>query len=442
MPGGLPLLQRLWHIFRETFSPLTNANLGIYLGGQAVSLLGTWMQITAQSWVVWQLSQRETALGIVAMFSSVPFLLLGPIAGVWADRLDRRKVLVFTQAVAMVLAFGLAALVQWKLVRLWHVYALAFGLGVVNTLDMPAQQAFLGDLSGMGLVRRAVILNGMIVQVSRMLGPTLAGWVIAALGVAPAFWLNGASFVAVIASLLAVRAQQVHGRTAQSTGQFREGLQFLVGQPRIQDLMILTAFATFFGFSNSQIMPAIATEVLHKGPEALGTLMGASGAGALASVLLALPILQKLRRAGRMLAGSLIWSGVWFVLFASARQMPTALAAMFCSGIGIPVVLTTANGLLQVLVPGNMRARLLSIWIMVSFGFQPIAALMVGYSASLFGPANAVLINGALMALGALLLLLFRTGLWHWVPHVQHHGGGGLPAGREPGAKPEPGPVG
>jgi MFS family permease len=160
--------------FQETFSPLRNRNLRIYLGGQAVSLIGTWMQITAQSWVVWRLSRSEAALGIVGMFSGLPFLILGPIAGVWADKLDRRKILINTQSAAATLAIILALLVQFGLVQLWHLYVLAILLGSVNALDMPSQQAFIGDMAGLDMVRKAVVVNGIIVQVSRIFVPTLA----------------------------------------------------------------------------------------------------------------------------------------------------------------------------------------------------------------------------------------------------------------------------
>src|SRR5262249_35057421 len=152
----------------ESFTPLRLPNLRIYLIGQAISLLGTWMQVTAQGWLVWELSHSEVALGIVSMLGSLPLLLFGLWAGVWADRLDRRKVLIGTQAVAMILAFILAALVWTNTVQLWHVYVLSFLLGCVTALDFPAQQAFLGDLASMTNVRKAIILNAMIFQIGRM----------------------------------------------------------------------------------------------------------------------------------------------------------------------------------------------------------------------------------------------------------------------------------
>lgn len=408
-------LRRLIVACGESFAPLRIRSFRIYLGGQAVSMIGTWMQMTAQSWVVWELSRSPAALGVVSMLGALPFLFLGPWAGVWADRLDRRRILLVTQTVAMALAFALALLVQTGAVRLWHVYGLAMLLGCVAALDMPAQQAFLGDLAGMDQVRRAVVLNAMIIQVSRMLGPSLAGWLIGALGVASGFWLNGVSFLAVIASLLAIRSHQVRkahaGRPLQD---LREGLRFIFAQPRIQDLLVLTALVTFFAFSVIQILPAFATDVLHRGPETLGLLMGASGAGALVSALVVVPLAQRLRRTGLTLAGCVIWSGLAYLVFSRTTWWPVAAACLFLSGLVVPVVFTTANGLLQTLAPGHLRARLLSAWLIVGFGLQPVAALAVGAIAEWLGAPAAVLINGLLMMAGAALLLAARPDLRVW----------------------------
>jgi MFS family permease len=402
--------------FLETFSPLRNRNLRIYLSGQAVSLIGTWMQMTAQAWVVWELTHSEAALGTVGMIATLPLLFLGPTAGVWADRYDRRKILVYTQSVAMLLAFVLAALVWSGTVQIWHVYILAGLLGCVNALDMPSAQAFIGDMAGMDLVRKAVVVNGMIVQTSRIFGPTLAGLVVKAIGAAAAFGINGVSFIAVIASLLVVRANQTHHHPGQQrSGNFMEGVRFVLGQPRLLDLMILTGLVTFFGFSNSQILPSFADLTLHGDAGLYGTLMGASGLGALFSVLLVVPAGQRVKRPGTMLVLSVAFAGLSFALFSYTRVTSLALAAFFMSGIPIPLVLTTNNGLLQVLAPGHMRARLLTLYLMFSFGLQPVANVWVGWLAEHLGTPTTIRINGVSMMAIALLMLL-RPGLQNWVP--------------------------
>ncbi|MEO8392998.1 MAG: MFS transporter, partial [Chloroflexota bacterium] len=258
-------LGNTWRTLRSSFDPLRQRNFRIYLGGQSVSLIGTWLQVTAQGWLVWTLTQSEAALSIVAMLNALPILLFGPWAGVVAERLDRRKLLIATQVASMILAFLLAFLVQSQTIQIWHVYLLAFLLGTVTAFDLPTQQTFLGDLSGMGEVRKAVNLNAMILQISRMIGPALAGFVVGKLGIAPSFWLNGVSFVAVIATLLAVRSNQVHTEVKQvkPLRDLWEALRYLRTQPRLVDLFIISILVVFLALSIvfSQL-PAVAATLL------------------------------------------------------------------------------------------------------------------------------------------------------------------------------------
>src|SRR3972149_4674665 len=237
IPGSI--LAGIFRTLRASFTPLRRPNFRTYLIGQAISLLGTWMQVTAQGWLVWELSHSEVALGIVSMLGSLPLLLFGLFAGVWVDRLDRRKILIGTQAAAMLLAFILAVLVFSNTVQLWHVYVLSFLLGCVTAIDFPAQQTFIGDLAGMTEVRKAIVVNAMIFQTGRMIGPALAGVVVGALGTAMAFFLNGVSFIAVIISLIIVRAHQVHSpRPDSQVKAMLEGLRFIKSQPRVMDVIV------------------------------------------------------------------------------------------------------------------------------------------------------------------------------------------------------------
>ncbi len=399
----------------EGYSPLKLRDFRIYISGQAVSMLGTWMQATAQSWVVWQLSHSELKLGIVAMLGFIPFIFFGPYAGVWADRINRRRLLIWTQVSAMFLAILFAVLVQIDLIQIWQIYILSFLLGLVNTLDFPAQSAFIGDLSGMENVRKAIVINGAIVQVSRMAGPALAGWIIGALGVAPAFWINGISFIAVIASLLVIKSSQViHPHQGKPLSDFMDGLRFVRNNPIIMDLMILTLILTFFAFSAMQIMPAIATDVLHGNAELLGLLMGASGAGALVGSTLIVPMTHKVKKLGLLCVISVLWSGFWYIIFATSRNSYISMACLFLAALLIPIMFAVTNGLIQVTAPSHMRARVLSALIMVVFGVQPFAALFIGYTAHKLGSAASVLINGILMLMGALILLVSRNELRTW----------------------------
>jgi MFS family permease len=410
---------------RESFSPLRYTNFRIYLGGQAVSLIGTWLQNAAQAWVVWELTRSEAALGTVTAFGTLPLLLIGPFAGIWVDRFDRRKLLIATQASAMVLAFILAFLVQTNLVQVWHVYIMALLLGIVTALDLPAQQTFLGDLAGMGEVRKAINLNAMIVNVSRTLGPAVSGILISRLGMAPAFWLNGLSFVAVIASLVAVRASQAQAKASvdHPLRQLVDAVKFVRTQPRMQDLFLFALMTTFFVFSIILTqLPAFASVVLHGDAETAGYLSASSGAGSLLGVLFVVPLAQAQKRSGLVLAGAAVWMGIWMLGFAFSTWLPISMLTLFFGSIGAPTIITIALGLVQLMAPADMRGRLISLFTVISFGFQPVSAFLLGQSAEHLGVQTAIQINSVLLIIAALAMLLFRTELRRWevvVPQQQ-----------------------
>jgi len=386
------------------------------MSGQALSLIGTWLQITAQSWVVWELSQSEAALGLVSMFGALPILFFGLWFGVLADRFNRRLLLIFTQAGMMLLAFTLAFLVQFNLVQLWHVYILSALLGIFSALDFPTQQAFLGDLSGMSEVRKAVNMNAMFLQASRMFGPALAGWVISAWGAAIAFWLNGASFLAVIASLIGVRAHQVRrsGIGTSVLADLRESVRFLRSQPRIQDLLTLSICITLLALSLINMMPAYAAENLGGDAETLGYLLAASGAGAFFTVIILMPLAQSRKRVGLIMSLSVVSAGSWYFALAFVHWLPLALLCMFAAGASMPMVVAMALGLIQVLTPLEMRARLISLFTMVSFGLQPVGSLLTGAAAERFNLSTVMIINGTLLILAGLGMIFLRKGLRQW----------------------------
>jgi MFS family permease len=439
---GDSLMTSVVSTLRDSFTPLRFPNFRIYLSGQAVSLIGTWLQVTAQAWLVWTLTGSEAASGIVAMLGALPFLLFGPFAGVIAERTDRRKLLIGTQLIAMMLAFALAILVQTKtiqiwhvfppwsqpfndinwglkvsIVQIWHVYVLSFLLGTVNALDIPAQQTFLGDLSGKSELRKAVNLNAMILQVSRMIGPAIAGLAVARLGIAPAFWVNGLSFLAVVASLAVLRSNQVRStnKDVKPLRDLAEALRYLKTQPRIQDLFIFSTLTVLLVISivMSQL-PAVADKLLKGNAETLGALQAASGAGALIAVLFIMPIFQSLRRSGIALGFAAIWMGIWLFVFSASRSIPlSALALFFCS-MGAPTVIATSLGMVQFMTPAEMRARILSLFTMISFGLQTFAVLIVGYLAERLGIATAIEINAIVLISSAILMLVFRTEMRRW----------------------------
>ncbi len=404
----------LLQTYTGSFAPLKNRNLRIYLGGQAFSLLGTWMQATAQSWVIWELTHAESSLGFVVMLNTLPLFLLAPWTGGIADRLNRRTILIVTQAVAMLLAFVLAFLIQTNLVQIWHIYLFSFILGIVNALDFPAQQAFIGDLSGMGQVRQAITLNIMGLQLARMLGPAIAGILLKLVGAAAAFWINGASFFVVILSLLAVRSHQAENKRPNGRGQFRETLDFVRSQPRMIDLMIFATLVTFFGLSIMNILPSVADHVLKGDSQTYGLLLGSSGAGALISTLVLLPLSQAAKRIGLIVSGAAVWMSIFFLLLSQSTWLSLSMIAIFCVSLGAPLVMTTGLGVLQLMAPGDMRARIISIFTMLTFGMQPLASLVIGYSAEFINTQSAILINAFCLLTGAALMFFFRNGLRQW----------------------------
>ncbi len=414
--NAIGLLQRPFlRQWAADWSPLRRRAFRLYFGGQAVSLLGTWMQITAQSWVVWELSHSMQAQGVVALLGSLPLMLFAPWAGAAADRFDRRKLLILAQVAAMLLAFALGLLVQTGWIRLWHVYGLSFLLGVVAAVEMPAQQAFIGDLVGMAEIRKALALNGIIVQLGRTVGPTLAGWAIAHIGVAEAFWVNGVSFLAVIASLLAIRSVTTEraSHPGAGPGGFGEAVRYLRSQPRLLDLLAFTMLAAFFVLSNLTIYPALATVVLRGDSRTLGWLLGASGVGALIGSVLVTHLSRAVPRVGAALVGCTVWAGVMVVCNSWSRTLPAAVSCIVATGLAVPFIFTTANGLTQMLAPVQMRGRLLSILLMAGFGLQPVVAIGIGWIGDRFGPSQALLING-LCLIGGGLLMMGRPGLLGW----------------------------
>ncbi len=427
--------QRVIRTLYDGFSPLRIKNFRIYLAGQVVSLIGVFMQATAQAWVVWTLSGSGAALGFVAMLGLLPTLLLGPWTGVWADRLDRRRVLIGTQVSAMALAFAFGLLVQTRLIQLWYVYVLAGLLGIVTSLDFPAQQAFIGDLSGMNQVRKAVVTNSMIIQISRTAGPTLAGVVIGVLGPAPAFWINGATFLAVIATLLVIRTTQVRLQArGNALKDYRLALRFLRVNPRALDLVLFTAAVAFFAMSAIFIFPAVAAKVYFGEAPLYGVMLGSSGAGALVGSIVLTPIAQGFRRTGLVLVGASLWTGAWLMIFALTTYLPLALAGIFFTSLTIPVILTTSTGLMQVLAPTDMRGRLLTTLLMVSFGVMPVAAVVTGVTSDFLGPLLALGINGGLLTAFSLLMLLLRGGLGSWEAEARPGGAPEVPSAGPSGA--------
>jgi MFS family permease len=401
----------------SVFAPLKNRNFSLYFAGQGISLMGTFMQQVAQQWLVWDLSHDTRMIGMAGALAFLPMLALGPFSSSLADRVNRRRLLVITQIADMLLAFALAALVVMGNRSVLPVLALSAVLGISAAFTIPAQSAFIGDLSGMAHIRSAYTIYGMVIETARLIGPAVAGQVVAWFGTATAFALNGLSFIAVIISLLIVRAQQAQNKApANALKDFAESVRFMRGQPRIVDLVACRVMVMLFIFSSLQLAAPIADQVLHAGPEMVGNMLAASGAGALLGALLVGPQLQRIPRAGVALCLSLAWSGMWLAIMSFFSTPITILLGIFLYSVNIPVVLTNVSSLAQLLSPPNMRARLGGAMQMISSAAQPLGALLVGWMGNALGPLMAIRFNGALMALFALGLLVFSADFRAWEP--------------------------
>ncbi len=402
--------------FLDSFTPFRNTNVRTYLLGQAVSLTGTFMQQMALQWLVWQITQDTRWIGIVAATTFAPAFFLMPFTGSIADRVDRRKLLIMMQSIEMVLALVMALLIMFGLEVIWPVLVIALLLGVTVAFTMPAQGAFIGDLSGMGEIRKTMMLYAMMIETGRFLGPAIAGLVVAQFNLATAFLLNGLSFLAVIVSLFIVRAEQARRPPSGNLLQnFGEAIRYVRQQPRIADLLACSLSVTVFIFSSLQLTAPIADTVLKGGPELVGYLLAASGAGALFGVLVIAPQVQRVDRAGMVLSIALLWSALWLILTSFFTWSPLVIMGIFFYSVNIPVVLATVGALIQILAPADMRARLLSVSSMLSTGVQPLGALMIGWLGNALGPMAAIRVNGILMAAIALGLLLIHRQFRSWV---------------------------
>ncbi|MEO9205733.1 MAG: MFS transporter [Gammaproteobacteria bacterium] len=392
----------------ENFSPLRIRNIRVYMIGQSVNLLGDWMQQTAQAWVVWELTHQLTALGIVAFLSQIPFFIFGPWVGIMSDKFDRKKILIITQFLTMLFAFILAFLIQTNRLVIADVYILAFLLGTATAFNVTAEQAFIGDIAGTGNIRNAIALNNIINQITRLIGPAIAGWLISAIGTAPSFWYNGFSAIISIICILFIHSkQEIKKPEGSGLSQFKEGLKFIHNQKLLRLIILFAAIQTFFGMSIVQLLPAYSTEILNGNAKTLGQMLGSAGAGALTGIIIILPFMQKIKRSCVSIGSAVIWAGCWYILFSFSRSLPLAMICQFMASLGAANVLTLSIGLAQELTPVNMRARILSAFMMIIFGLQPVASYLVSKGAGIIGISKMMLINGACMIfLPALLLAI------------------------------------
>ncbi|HTR20177.1 MAG TPA: MFS transporter [Gemmatimonadales bacterium] len=386
---------------RYGLGALAHRNFRLFFSGQMVSLTGTWMQSVALGWLVLQLTDSPFYVGLVSALGSLGVLAFTLYAGVVADRTDKRRTVVITQSLSMLQAFVLATLVWTHAVTVWHVMILAVGLGLVNAFDIPTRQAFLVEMVGKDDLMNAIALNSSMFNAARVVGPAVAGILIGIIGVGACFFLNGVSYIAVIAGLLAMRLPPFTphpGAPSAATG-LREVVAFLRGDRRTETLVLLTATLSVFGFPFLVLMPVFARDVLHQSASGYGLLTAAVGVGAMLGALAIAVNSGRLRfRGPLMLAGGTCF-GLLLALFAASRSFGLAVLLLALAGCAMIVNNALTNTLLQTHVPDFLRGRVMGFYSFVFVGMSPLGAFQAGAFAERFGAPAAVAGGGIVCAL-------------------------------------------
>ncbi|HEV2272841.1 MAG TPA: MFS transporter [Acidobacteriaceae bacterium] len=381
---------------------LRHRNFRLFVAGQSVSLIGTWMTRVATSWLVYRLTGSALLLGVVGFAGQIPTFLLAPFAGVWVDRLDRRQVLVWTQVLAAVQSLVLAALTLSRRVTIHEILVLSAFQGLINAFDMPGRQAFLvqmvKDREHLG---NAIAINSSMVNVARLVGPSLAGLVIAGFGEGYCFLVDGISYFAVIASLLVM---QVGGspvrHSAAMMEQLKEGWTYVSGFVPVRTILLLFALVSLTGMPYTVLMPIFASQVLHGGPHTLGFLMGASGVGALVSAM-SLAARKSVLGLGRMIPISSAIFGLGLISLGLSTSFWLSITLMLVTGFGMMQGMASSNTIIQTVVPEDKRGRVMSYYTMAFVGMAPFGSLLAGTMAHWLGAPRTVMITGSIVIAGS-----------------------------------------
>lgn len=389
--------------YAHTWRALRGRNFRLFFSGQSVSLIGTWMTRIATSWLVYRLTGSALLLGTVGFAGQIPTFLLAPFAGVLVDRMDRHKVLIATQAAAMVQSLVLAWLTLSHRITIGEVIALSVLQGVVNAFDMPVRQSFLVQMvDDRADLQNAIALNSSMVNATRLVGPALAGVVIAASSEGWCFLIDGLSYVAVIASLgmMRITALQTTRTATGMAAQLREGWVYVAGHRPIRSILLLFAVVSLMGWPYTVLMPVFAGQVLHGGAHTMGFLMGASGVGAMASAI-ALVLRRSVVGLLRMLPIGAAVFGLGLIGFGFSHTLWLSMALMVVVGWGMMQGLTGSNTIIQTLAPEDKRGRVMSYYTMAFVGMAPFGSLIAGSLAHGVGAPRAVQLTGAVCCMGA-----------------------------------------
>jgi MFS family permease len=385
--GGLGFMVRALH----------HRNYKLYFTGQSISLIGTWMTRIATSWLVYRLTGSALLLGLVGFAGQIPSFLLAPFAGVLIDRWNRHRLLVVTQTLAMIQSAALAVLTLTGVINIWHVLALSLFQGLINAFDMPARQSFVIEMvEKREDLPNAIALNSSMVNAARLLGPSIGGVIIAAVGEGWCFTIDAVSYLAVIASLLAMRLAAkpaVKARETRLLQELRDGWSYVAGSPPIRSILLLLALVSLVGMPYTVLMPVFASTVLHGGPHTLGFLMAATGVGALCGALF-LAQRRTVLGLGRVIPFMSALFGAGLIGFSLSHVLWLSLILLLFTGIGFMVQMSASNTLLQTLVSDDKRGRVMSYYTMAIMGITPFGSLLAGTLAHRLGAPHTLLIGG------------------------------------------------
>lgn len=411
-PEILPLRARQFRL-PKTFAALRHRNFRLFLLGQLMALAGTWMQIIAQGWLVYELSGSELMLGVVGFASAIPALVISPWGGVVTDRMSRRKLLIITQVGTRAPALVLAGLTFAGVVEVWHVIVLAVVLGVVNAFDGPARQAFVVEMVGRDDLPNAIAMNSMSFNLGRIVGPAVGGVMLVTVGAGWCFLVNGLSVIPVVISLVMMVLPAYEPKTGQLSPwqQLRGGLSYVRHSPVLRALLLLSLLFSLFGITYGTVLPAFVDKVLNADAAAFGALNAMSGIGAVTAAFLVARYGDRGQR-GRWLAWALMGFPLVLMLFAVTSSYWVSLVLSGLLGVGFMFVYTLLNTLLQTNLVDEMRGRVLSLYTLTFFGFTPFGNLLVGAMSESFGLSIALLTSAA-------ACLVFGGAVLLWTPAVQ-----------------------
>jgi MFS family permease len=393
--------------YNTIFRSLQYRNYRLFFSGQSISLIGTWMQRIAMPWMVYHMTGSALLLGIVSFAGQIPSFLLSPLAGVLTDRLSRYRVLLVTQILSMIQAFIIAWLSLSGNIQIWQIIALSIALGCINAFDVPSRQSFVVDmLEKKEDLGNAIALNSLMFNGARLIGPSIAGIILATAGEGICFLLNAVSFIFVVTSLLMMKLKNKEVKYTDSImlKDLREGLRYTFGFPPMKHLIFLLGIVSLMGMSYSVLMPVFAKEVLHGGSHTYGFLMGAAGFGALIGALF-LASRKTVLMLGRIVPAAALLFGAGLIILSVSRSFILSLILMVFIGLGMMMQAASSNTILQTITDDNMRGRVMSFYTMAVMGTAPFGSLLAGAMAKVIGTPWTMFAGGFATILGGLFFL-------------------------------------